>query len=135
MRKRRTEYRTERTVATLTASVLEHTNIVVARYYYGSLSTDEMSALRSQIEAAVARHGKARLLAECGDVDLGRVEPGAVWEDLKTAGVLTDVAKVALVTGAGWLRRMSGIAGVITPVEVEVFDTAERFSAVTWLRT
>jgi hypothetical protein len=117
----------------LTASVLERTNIVAARYD-GSLSTDEMTALRRQIDAVVAEHGSARLLAEYGDVDLRRIEPGAVWEDLKTAGVLTDVDKVAIVAGLGWIRRLSEIAGAIAPVEVEVFDPAERFSAMSWLR-
>lgn len=117
----------------LTSSVLERSNIVAA-WYDGPLSTDEMSDFRRRINDVVAEHGTARLLAEYGDVDLDRIEPGAVWEHLKISGALRNVDKVAIVVGLGRIHRLSGVAEAVAPVDVEVFDPAERFAVMTWLR-
>jgi hypothetical protein len=38
-----------------------------------------------KVSAVVAERGSAKLLLEVQDVDLGRIEPKALWEDLKSA--------------------------------------------------
>lgn len=116
----------------LTSTVVDGTNIVTATYD-GSLSTEEMTSLRQQLDAVIAEHGEAKLLVEYGDVDFGRIEPKAMWEDLKTAGVLRDVDKVAVVTDAGWVDKLSGLAGVVTPATVKVFSRDEQSAALSWL--
>ena len=117
----------------LTTSVLEGTQIVAATYS-GSLRTEEMTTLREQIERVIAEHGQARLLLEYGDIDLSRIEPRAMWEDLKTAGVLGDVDRIAVLTDARWLQKVTGAAQTVTPAEVQVYDADRRTDAEHWLR-
>jgi hypothetical protein len=45
-----------------------------------------MVAARERLKTVIRERGSARLLVEYGAVDLGRVEPRAMWEDLKAAG-------------------------------------------------
>jgi hypothetical protein len=70
----------------LTSNVMEGSNIVTMTYD-GPLHAEEMVAVREQLTTVVRERGSARLLVEYGTVDLGRVEPRAMWEDLRTAGV------------------------------------------------
>jgi hypothetical protein len=116
----------------LTSTVVDGTNIVTATYD-GSLSTEEMTALRERLNAVIEEHGAAKLLMEYGDVDLGRIEPKAWWEDLKSTGLLTDVEKVAVITDKGWVEKLSSLAGAVTPATVKVFATEERPAAIAWL--
>lgn len=118
----------------MTSSVVEDTNIVTATYD-GSVDAEEMIAVRDWLHAVIRRHGRARLLVEYGDVDLGRIEPRAIWEDLKTIGVLSDVDRVAVVADQGWLDTTASAAGAILPTEVRTFGRARRDDAIAWLRS
>lgn len=116
----------------LTSSTIEGTNIV-AITYDGSLSAEEMDAMRADLSAVKDAHGSVRLLVEYGDLDLGRIEPEAIWKDLKTAGMLGDLERCALVTDASWIEKLSGAADRLAPFEVRTFSTDERDDAVAWL--
>jgi hypothetical protein len=70
----------------LTSNVMEGSNTVTMTYD-GPLHAEEMVAVRERLTTVVCERGSARLLVEYGTVDLGRVEPRAMWEDLRTAGV------------------------------------------------
>jgi hypothetical protein len=69
----------------LTSNVMEGSNIVTMTYD-GPLHAEEMVAVRERLTTVVRERGSARLLVEYGTVDLGRIEPRAMWEDLRTAG-------------------------------------------------
>lgn len=116
----------------LTSSILEGTNIVTATYD-GSLSAEEMDAVRTDLQVVNAAHGSVRLLVEYGDIDFGRIEPEALWKDLKTAGMLGDIERCALVTDANWIEKLGAAAGRVTSVEVRTFSTNQRDDAVAWL--
>jgi SpoIIAA-like len=118
----------------MTSSVLEGTPIVNARYS-GSLSAEEMTTLRGQVDSVIAAHGTARLLAEYGTVDLGRIEPKAVWEDLKMAGLLDKIERAALVTDSSLISAAANLLQWLAPTEVRLFDLAERDRALGWLRS
>jgi hypothetical protein len=117
----------------LTSSVVEDTNIVTATYD-GSADTEEMIAVRDRLHTVIRRHGRARLLVDYGEVDLGRIEPRAIWEDLKTTGVLTDVDRIAVVADQGWLEKVASAAGAILPVQVRTFERDRRDDAIAWLQ-
>ena len=81
----------------------------------------------------IRERGSARLLIESGTIDLGRVEPRAMWEDLRTAGVVKDLTRVAVVADQGWIEPLSSVAGAVLPVEVRSFPRDQRDEAVPWL--
>lgn len=116
----------------LESSVIEGTNVVTATYE-GALGAEEVETVRQQLSDLIAQHGKARLLVQFGDVDLGRVEPEAVWKDLKSIGMLDDLDRVAMVTDAGWADKFSSFADKVTPFELKVYGTQSRDAAVAWL--
>ncbi|QYJ03346.1 STAS/SEC14 domain-containing protein [Nocardioides panacisoli] len=114
----------------LEASTIEGTN-VVSLTVDGAISADEQKAAQDVIDRAVADHGSARLLLDYAGVDVGRVEPKAVWEDLKATRVLSDVERVGVVADSGLLDKLLGSISDATKLEVRSFDT--RDDAVAWL--
>jgi hypothetical protein len=116
----------------LTNSVIEGSNILTATYD-GSLGADEMVALRERLATLIRQRGSARLLVEYGHVDLGRVEPRAMWEDLKTAGLLKDVTKVAILADQGWIETVASAVGTVLPLEVRSFHRDQHDEALAWL--
>lgn len=117
----------------LTTSSIEGTNIVTATYQGGSLSADEMEELRGRLTRAVALHGAVRLLVEIGKVDLGRIEPRAIWEDLKLVGMIDDLDRYAVVTDQDWIANLAGAADAVAPFDLRVFPADRRDDAVAWL--
>lgn len=116
----------------LTADVIEGSNILTATYD-GALGADEMADLRETLEGLIRERGSARLLVEYGHVDLGRVEPRAMWEDLRTAGLLKDVTKIAVLADQGWVEVLASAVGSVLPTEVRSFPCDRRDEAVAWL--
>lgn len=117
----------------LTTDTITGTNIVIA-VYSGSLDTEEMEALRATVQQVIEREGSVRLLAEFGEVELGRVEPKAWVEDLKMVGILGDIEKMAVIADPSWLQKWSELAGGLISGELKTFDIAERDEAASWLR-
>ncbi len=116
----------------LISDVIEGSNIVTVTYD-GPLRAEEMVAVRERLTTVVGERGSARLLIEYGEVDLGQVEPRAMWEDLRTAGVLEDLTRVAVVADQGWIEPLASIAGAVLPVEVRSFHRDQRDDALAWL--
>ncbi len=116
----------------LNVSTIENSNVVTADYS-GSLGVDDEKNLRSVLQEAVNRSGRIRLLVTIGDIDLGRMEPKAVWMDLKTAGFFKDVDKLAVVTDASWLAHVSDWAGDLTDMSVGTYPSGQRNNAVAWI--
>src|SRR5699024_7431993 len=115
----------------LTSSTIEGTNIVTATYD-GSLSAEDMDAVRTDLQATKAAHGSVRLLMEYGDIDIGRIEPEALWKDLKTAGMLGDIERCALVTDSNWIEKLGAAAGRVTSVEMLTFSNDQRDASLAW---
>lgn len=117
----------------LNSSVIEDTNIVTATYA-GSNTAEEMIALRARLHTVIRRNRRARLLVEYGEVILGRIEPLALWEDLKATGMLTDLDRIAVVADQEWLDTVASVAGAILPAQVRTFDRVQRDDAIAWLQ-
>lgn len=116
----------------LNVSTIENSNVVTADYS-GSLGVDDEKNLRSVLQEAIDRSGRIRLLVTIGDINLGRMEPKAVWMDLKAAGFFKDVDKLAVVTDASWLAHVSEWAGDLTDMTVETYPSGRRDNAVAWI--
>jgi hypothetical protein len=93
-----------------------------------------MTCVREQLEAVIEDHGRARLLVEYGNIDFGRVEPGAVWEDLKTTGLLPKIDTIAAVTDVRWTDQLASAASAVAPTEVKAFATNDRMAALSRIR-
>jgi len=117
----------------LTTDTIEGTNIVTAAYS-GSIATEEMEQLRSTARQVIDRDGSVRLLLEYGDIDPGRIDPKAYFEDLKMTGILGDIHKMALVTDTSWIRTSAELFGAVISGEVQTFDADQRDEALLWLR-
>ena len=116
----------------LTSSVTPGTNLVTITYDR-SVGTDDMLAVRADLDKVLAEFGSLRLLVEYGTIDLGRIEVRALWEDMKMIGLLRRIEAAALVADQGWLRRVTELADRVLPGRLEVFPVAEREAARAWL--
>jgi len=117
----------------LDSSVIDGTNIVTA-IYAGSLSKEEMEEMSNTLHRVAGVHKTVRLLIELGDIDLRRIEPGAIWEDLKLFGMLDELERYALVADQGWVTQLAKVTDAVVPFEFEIFPTERRDDALAWLQ-
>jgi hypothetical protein len=117
----------------LTTTVIENTNVVTATYD-GSLAADDAEALHDRILAVASTHGAARLLVDLQGVDIGRIEPEAVWEDVKTFADLDEVDRLAVVTDSSWVRPVAERVDFVIKPDVDVFDADQHDEALAWVR-
>jgi hypothetical protein len=103
--------------------------------YSGAIDAVEFEALRDQLVAFLDSNDPADLLATYSDIELTKIEPKALWEDLKSAGLEKKVRRAALLTDAGWLATLANGAGRFIHAEVRVFGLDERDAALSWLKS
>jgi len=101
--------------------------------YSGAVDAAEFEALRDQLAAFLEANQPADLLARYGDVDLGKIEPKALWEDIRSAGLEKKVRRAALLTDEGWLATLAKGARHFIHPDVKVFGLDEREAALEWL--
>ena len=96
---------------------------------------DYEDVLVPAVEAAVAEHGKVRLVYVLGP-DFDEYEGGAVWEDLKL-GVrhLSSFERIAVVSDARWIGPAMKVFSVLLPGQARAFPLAEREAATRWAAT
>lgn len=116
----------------LTATVHEDTDIVEARLD-GAFEPADVDRARSTIRAVAEHHGEARIVLEVGDV--GRVDPTALWEDVRSFRLLEDISRVAVLTDKSWISTAVHVEDALLPVEMKVFEPGRRAEALAWLRT
>ena len=118
----------------LSTEILDGTDIVTMTYD-GAIGEDDVIAAREQIRAAAAGAGGARALLDVHGIDLGKVEPKAVWEDLKSAGLLGDVDRMAVLTDSTVIGGAVKAAGILPSLDTKVYEPGQRDEAVLWLRS
>jgi len=84
------------------------------------------------VEAAIAEHGKARLVYVLGH-EFDEYEADAVWEDVKL-GVRHpgSFARIAIVTDARWAGPALKVFSVLWPGKARAFPLAELDAAKRW---
>jgi hypothetical protein len=84
------------------------------------------------IEAAVAEHGKVRLVYVLGP-EFDDYEGEAVWEDLKLgARHPTAFERIAVVTDAGWAGPAVKMFSLLWPGQARAFPLSELEAAKRW---
>ena len=93
---------------------------------------DYRNVIVPAVEAAIAEHGKARLVYVLGP-EFDEYEGEAVWQDLKL-GVSHPAAfeRIAVVTDARWAGPAIKIFSVLWPGQARAFPLAELESATRW---
>jgi hypothetical protein len=84
------------------------------------------------VEAAVAKQGKVRLLAEFHDFHGWDLH--AVWDDIKFSTThCTKIDRIALVGEKSWEAWMAQVCKPFTMAKVRYFDASEIDAARAWL--
>ena len=93
---------------------------------------DYRDVLVPAVEAAIAEHGKVRLVYVLGP-EFDEYEGEAVWEDLKLgARHASAFERIAVVTDARWARPAMKVFSVLLPGQARAFPLAEREAATRW---
>lgn len=99
----------------------------------GRISKSEFDDIATKLEAAIARHGKVRLLEEVRS--FGGVEPAMFWDDLRfSLRHLNDFSRCAIVAERSWMEWMAKILAPMLPGEVRHFPPERVDEARAWLR-
>ena len=103
--------------------------------YAGGVDAAEFEALRDRLSAFLDANDPADILATYADIDLAKIEPRALWEDLRSAGLEKKVRRAALLTGSVMLRTLAKGASHFIQADVRVYGLDERAAALEWLRS
>ncbi|HEU4337804.1 MAG TPA: STAS/SEC14 domain-containing protein [Nocardioides sp.] len=96
---------------------------------------DYEEVLIPAVEAAIAEHGKVRLVYVLGP-DFDEYEGEAVWEDLKLgARHPSSFERIAVVTDARWVGPAMKVFSILLPGQARAFRLAEREAATHWAAT
>lgn len=98
----------------------------------GKLHDEDYKHFVPVVEAAVATHGKVRLLAEFHDFH--GWDTHALWDDIKFATKhCNDIERIALVGEKTWEEWMAKVCKPFTMAKIRYFDAADIDSAWKWL--
>lgn len=108
-------------------------NVVGVRATGWVEARDYTEVLVPAAEAAIARHGKVRLLYQTGPGFVG-FTPGAMWDDMKLGlSHLHAWERVAVVTDVVWIAGATRFMLFAMPCPVKVFGAAQLGEAEAWL--
>jgi hypothetical protein len=98
----------------------------------GKLHDEDYKKFVPLVDAAIAREGKARILAQFHD--FAGWDLHALWDDIKfSATHCTKIERVALVGDRAWEKWMAAVCKPFTLARVRYFDAAEIDAARAWL--
>ncbi len=96
------------------------------------VTEEEFVSFSREFEAAIAQHGKIRLLIYMPE--LPKTEPGALVEDLKLTRYLNNIERYALVSDSALMEWVSKLGNALPGVEIKQFDTSRYEEAWYWVR-
>jgi hypothetical protein len=98
----------------------------------GLLHHDDYKAFVPAIDAAIAREGRVRLLAQFED--FRGWDARALWDDIKfSATHATKVERIALVGDRRWEAFMAKVCKPFTLATIRYFDHADLEAARAWI--
>ena len=98
----------------------------------GKLHDADYKTFVPVVEAAVAKQGKVRLLAQFHDFHGWDLH--ALWDDIKfSTKHCTDIERIALVGDKKWEEWMAKVCKPFTMAKVKYFDVADIQGAWAWL--
>jgi hypothetical protein len=98
----------------------------------GKLHDEDYKTFVPLVDAAIAKEGKVRLLAEFHDFHGWDLH--ALWDDIKFAAThCTKIDRIALVGDRKWEEWMAKVCKPFTLAKVRYFDVSEVEAAWAWL--
>jgi stage II sporulation SpoAA-like protein len=98
----------------------------------GKLHDDDYKTFVPLLDAAIAKAGKVRLLAEFHDFHGWDMH--ALWDDVKFATThCTKIERIALVGDRKWEKWMAAVCKPFTAAKLRYFDVSEIDAAKAWL--
>jgi hypothetical protein len=98
----------------------------------GKLHDEDYQHFVPAVDAAVAKHGKVRLLAQFHDFHGWDLH--ALWDDIKFSTThCTKIERIALVGDKAWEKWMAAVCKPFTMAKVRYFDTSGIEAAKAWL--
>jgi hypothetical protein len=105
---------------------------VLAFKMSGKLHDVDYARFVPAIDAAVAKHGKVRLLAQFHDFHGWDMK--ALWDDIKFSTThCTKIDRIALVGEKTWEAWMAKVCKPFTMAKIEYFDASKIDDAKQWL--
>jgi hypothetical protein len=105
---------------------------VLAFKMSGKLHDEDYKKFVPMVDAAIAQHGKVRLLAQFHDFHGWDMH--ALWDDIKFATThCTKIERIALVGDKTWEKWMTSVCKPFTMAKVRHFVTSEIDAARAWL--
>ena len=99
----------------------------------GKLHDEDYQKFVPAIDAAIAKHGKVRLLAEFQDFHGWDLH--ALWDDVKFSTThCTKIERIALVGDKKWEEWMAKVCKPFTMAKIQYFDAADIDKAWAWVR-
>jgi hypothetical protein len=105
---------------------------VLAFKLSGKLHDEDYKRFVPLIDAAAAKEGKVRLLAQFEDFHGWDLH--ALWDDIKFATThCTTIERIAMVGDKKWMEWMAKVCKPFTMAKIRYFDAAEAEAARAWL--
>jgi hypothetical protein len=99
----------------------------------GKLHDEDYQQWVPELEAAIAAHGKIRLLAEFHDFH--GWDAKALWDDIKfDAKHASDFERIAMIGEKKWEEWMAKVCKPFTSAKIKYFDASERDAAWAWVQ-
>jgi hypothetical protein len=98
----------------------------------GKLHDEDYKKFVPLVDDAIAKHGKARILAQFNDFHGWDMD--ALWDDIKFSTThCTKIERVALVGEKKWEKWMSTVCKPFTMAKIKYFDVADIEAAKAWV--
>jgi hypothetical protein len=98
----------------------------------GKLQDADYKEFVPLVDAAIAKEGKARILAQFHDFH--GWDAHALWDDIKFSTThCTKIERIALVGDKEWQKWMSRVCKPFTMAKIRYFDAAQIEAAEAWL--
>ena len=99
----------------------------------GKLHDEDYKKFVPLVDAAVAKSGKVRLLAQFHDFHGWDLH--ALWDDIKFSTThCTAVERIAMIGDKAWEKWMAKVCAPFTMAKIRYFDAAEVDAAWKWLQ-
>jgi hypothetical protein len=100
----------------------------------GSITKDEIEPVIARLDAMIDEFGKIRVVEVIKGV--GKVEPGALWADLKwEPRHINSFSHVAVVADQKWVEWMVKPLDMLIPAKMRVFHLDELDEARAWIES
>ncbi len=100
----------------------------------GEITKDQFDAAVEKLDGMIHEFGRIRIIEVIKGI--GRVEPAAMWADLKwEPRHITSFSHVAVVADQKWIEWMVKPLAMLIPADIRVFHLGELDEARAWIES